>query len=128
MQDSDPFGNVVYSSGVTLDLTASEEELAHVFTDLLLREGTLLQRGVTCHLKDGGQDCLCCPAATLDATETRSVLCRLGKDQSTVEKAYEAQRDARLAPIMELAALASECAEIGDMPEELAVLLTEIGP
>jgi hypothetical protein len=52
----------------------------------------------------------------------------LGKDQSTVEKAYDARRDARLAPIRELAALASECGEIGDMPGELAVLLTEIGP
>lgn len=128
MANADPFGNVVYSAGVTLDLTASEEELADVFKDLLLREGTLLQKGITCKLKDGGQDCLHCPAATLDASEPRSVLCRLGKDQCTVEQAYWAKNDARLAPIRELAALASECAEIGDIPEELVMLLTEVGP
>ena len=58
MESADPFGDVVYSSGVTLDLTASEEELAHAFVDLLWREGRLLQRGITCELKDGGQDCL----------------------------------------------------------------------
>lgn len=127
MTDPDPFGDVVYSTGVKLDLTASEEELADVFVALLRREGNLAQGGITCQLKDSGQDCLRCPVATLDASEPRSVLCRLGKDESTLEKACAAKGEQRLAPIRELVALASECADLGGMPPELHVLLGEVG-
>ena len=128
MQEADPFGDVVYSTGLVMDLTASEEEMASVFVEMLRREGTLFNRGITCKLKDGGQDCLHCPAATLDPEEPRSVLCRLGKDESALEKAFTRKRDERLGPIRELCMLASECAEIGDIPDELAVLLTEVAP
>ena len=128
MESSDPFTAVVYSTGLVMDLTASEEEMSRVFVEMLRREGTLFDRGITCELKDGGQDCLHCPAATLDPEEPRSVLCRLGKDESTLEKACQAKREQRLAPIREIAALASECAEIGDIPDELVVLLTEVTP
>src|SRR5947209_2085738 len=128
MQNADPFGGVVYSSGVSLDLTASEEDLADVFVDLLQREGRLLRRGITCDLKDSGQDCLHCPVATLDETYSRAVLCRLGKDQSTVEKAVEAKRAARQETVRDLAVLADEMSEIGDMPDDLIELLTQVSP
>jgi hypothetical protein len=128
MENTDPFGAVVYSTGVTLDLTASEEDLANVFVALLRREGRLLQRGITCELKDEGQDCLHCPVATLDSTYPRSVLCRLGKDESTVEKAYEAKRANRHETVSDLAALADEMSEIGDMPDDLIELLTQVTP
>lgn len=129
MTSADPFGDVVYSSGVTLDLTASEEELGIVFVGLLRREGRLLHQGITCQLKDGGQDCLHCPAATLDPEESRSVLCRLGKDESTVEKAFDAKREARRATAADLVAFAEEMSEIGQMPDDLweLVHLTEVG-
>src|SRR5438270_13517991 len=127
MESPDPFGDVVYST-CTLDLTAPEEELARVFVDLLWREGRLAQNGITCQLKDGGQDCLHCPAATLDATEARSVLCRLGKDESALEHEREDRCTAQRAAVSDLAALADELSEIGAMPDELLVLLSEVGP
>jgi hypothetical protein len=66
--------------------------------------------------------------ATLDSTYPRSVLCRLGKDESTVEKAYEAKRANRHETVSDLAALADEMSEIGDMPDDLIELLTQVTP
>lgn len=127
VQAEDPFANVVYSSGVTLDLTASEEELAEQWVSLLKREERLAVKGLRCELKDGGQDCRTCPAATLDADEARSVLCRLGKDQAAVEARCLELRDERLEGLEELAAEVDLATELGHMPEELVELATSVG-
>ena len=126
MDKADPFGSVVYSTGIEIDLNAPEDELFGLIGKLLRRESSLFNRGITCDLKDGGQDCLHCPAATLDPDDQRSVLCRLGKDQRTVEGRYYETVAARNAAIEELVAVADEATEIGHMPEELAELLTEV--
>lgn len=121
---TDPFGDIVYSSGVTLDLTGTEEELAAQFAELLWREGRLAQANLRCALKDGGQDCRTCPEATLDPTEARSRLCRLGKDQCTVEALFNERRDARLASITELAEEVDAAVEL--IPDDLAELATSV--
>lgn len=125
---ADPFAAVVYSTGIEIDLNASEEELFDLVGKLLHREARLFNRGVTCDLKDGGQDCLHCPEATLDPNNPKAVLCRLGKDQRTVEDRHHEVITARRAAIEELVAVASEASELGGIPDELAYLLTEVGP
>jgi hypothetical protein len=120
MTNANPIETVSFT-GIELDLTASEEEIGEVFVKLLWREGRLLRGGITCELKDGGQDCLHCPVATLDGAEPLSRLCRLGKDQSTVEKRFLAKNNERLGPVREIAAMASAASEI--LPQDL----TEVG-
>ena len=125
---ADPFAAVVYSTGITLDLTATEDALAELYCDLLLKEGRLDKRGLSCDLKWNGQNCLHCPVAVLDPNDPMATLCRLGKDQQTVEDRCNELAAARTAAIAELAAVADEASEIGHMPEELIELLTEAGP
>ncbi len=125
--EADPFATVVYSTGVTLDLNATEGELAEQFIKLLEREGRMYANGLTCQLKWDGQDCLTCPQATLDPEEKRSRLCRLGKDQSATEKRMNSLADARLAPIREMVAMSEELGELGEIPDDLSELLTAVG-
>lgn len=125
--DPDPFGAVVYSAGVVLDLTASADELAEQFIALLRVEGRLAALGLTCGWKDDGQDCRTCPHATLDPAQERSRLCRLGKDQSTAEKLCEERTAERRAPFTELAARADEASLIGRLDDDLVELLTAVG-
>jgi hypothetical protein len=128
LDKADPFAAVVYSTGVTLDLGASESDLADLYVMLLHREGDLLRRDITCELKLSGQNCLHCPEATLDPNDRKSVLCRLGKDEYTVEGRLAELRQARLGGVDELAALADECSEIGMLPDDLAVLVAQVAP
>lgn len=128
--DDDPFGSVVYSTGIDIDLTASPDELAEAFKRLLLREGRMAQRGLTCELKDKGQNCLSCPAATLDASEDRSRLCRLGKDQATIERACLAESNERHAEFEEM--FNRTIAEFEELahamrPADVDELLTSVG-
>lgn len=126
--DPDPFSEVVYSAGISFDLNASEDELVRVWGRLLKREGRLYQKGTQCELKqERGMDCLRCPQATLDPTEARSVLCRLGKDQRTLERAIEDKTRTRRAPLEELARVVDEVTEVGHLDDELAELLTAVG-
>jgi hypothetical protein len=123
--DEDPFGAVMYSTGLKLDLNASEEELAEQVVRLLRREGALGRRGLRCALKDNGQDCRCCREATLDPAERRSVLCRLGKDQETVEERFNQRRAARLAAVEELVCEIDAATEV--LPADLEELITQVG-
>lgn len=123
----DPFATVVYSSGVTLDLTASEDELVEQWMGLTRREANLFARGVVCELKDAGQDCRTCPMATLDAEEPRSTLCRLGKDQAVLEARVKELGETRRAALDEFVAEIDLATELGHMPDELAELATSVG-
>lgn len=123
----DPFGDVAYSAGVVLDLTASEAELETQLRGLIVREGRMDATGLTCDLKDRGQDCLRCQHGTLDAEDPRNRLCRLGKDQQMVVRAIEGRVRDRKAGLEELIALADEASEVGHLDAELAELLTEVG-
>lgn len=125
--EEDPFQAVAYSVGVTLDLTADEDGLYEQVKALLRREQRLHSSGVSCPLKDGGQDCLTCPSATLDPAEPRSRLCRLGKDQRTVQQRHEERSRERRAPLRELAAVAEEASLLGHLDDDLSELLTEVG-
>jgi hypothetical protein len=122
----DPFGIVLFSTGITVDVTATEDELAQACVKLLYKEAELARRGIRCEYKDAGQDCLDCPHATLDLKEDRSLLCRVGKDERAVETRYlalRAQRD----PYDELAAALDAATELGHLADELAELLTYHG-
>lgn len=123
----DPFGSVVYSTGLEIDLNGSEGELATAVVQLLKIEGNMASAGLTCTLKDDGQDCLSCPMATLDAAEPRSVLCRLGKDQCTIEQLCAERTRERTEPVQELADIADSAMEMGHLPDDLAELLTSVG-
>jgi hypothetical protein len=126
--DEDPFNAVVYSAGIDIDLTAPEEELGAKLVELMRLEERLYNRGLTCDLKWAGQDCRSCTQATLDPTQDRSNLCRLGKDQCTVEAQYTKLRDARLAPVEELAEKIDDVSELGVLPDDLAELLMQVDP
>lgn len=125
--DDDPFEAVTYSTGMTIDLTASEEDLAEQMVKLLMREGRIDAAGISCALKDDGQDCLTCRSATQDPDDPLSRLCRLGKDERSVEIACERKATIRRAPLMEYAARADELSELGHMDDALAEMLTEVG-
>lgn len=127
--EPDPFSEVVYSAGLTLDLTqASEDELLRHWKGFLRREGRLAGGGVTCDLKqERGMDCLRCPHATLDQADARSTLCRLGKDQSSIERRLREIGAARREPLEELARAVDEMTELGHLDDELAELLTAVG-
>jgi hypothetical protein len=126
--EPDPFSEVVHSVGLKINLNASEDELAQVWARLLKREGRLYRNGLTCELKqDRGMDCLRCPQAKMDPVEPISTLCRLGKDQSTIERRVNELAAARRAPLEELAREVDEVSEIGHLDDELAELLTAVG-
>lgn len=126
--EDDPFQGVAYSVGLTLDLSASEAKLAEQYVDLLYREGRMATNsGLTCQLKDDHQDCLTCPAATLDPGVSRSRLCRLGKDQSTVEHRLKDMAERRRHALNEVIVMADAASELGFIPDDLSELLTSVG-
>jgi hypothetical protein len=103
--DEDPFEMISYS-GTPINLNAPVDELAQTMVKLLMREGRIASTGLTCDLKDGGQDCLTCPMAQLDNDVPLSRLCRLGKDERAVEKRckeLDAQRAAGPSAVEEIA-------------------------
>lgn len=126
-EEADPFETVTYTAGISIDLTASDEELFNTVGRLLRTEERMAKAGLTCDLKDAGQDCLTCPMATLDPNEPRNRLCRLGKDQSTVEKRYQQRQDDTHAPLRDLIAEIEQAMEVGQLDPELAELVTEVG-
>lgn len=122
--DEDPFSSVTYSTGMTIDLTASEDDLAEQMVRLLMREGRI---GVDCELKDDGQDCLTCRESTQDPEDPLSRLCRLGKDERTVEIACAEKATLRRGAIAEFIDHVEEMSELDDMDDALAELLTAVG-
>lgn len=120
---ADPFDTMILSSGLTVDLTGSEEEIHRGLARSLALEEALYNRGITCQLKDGGQDCLTCPSFTTRTDEARAPLCLLGRDQRTIENEAQARR----APVTELAGRVDEWTEIGHLGDEYVELLTAVG-
>lgn len=121
--EADPFADAVYSIGLEVDLGGSEEELSRALKTLVERESRLFNVGMTCDLKDDGQDCRTCPVATLERSEPRSRLCRLGKDEFAIVDRLKAMSTAR----QEVADAADELSEVGHLDAELAELLTAVG-
>lgn len=119
----DPFDTVVLSSGLAVDLTGSKRDIEQGISRSLQMEQALYSRGVTCEMKEGGQDCLTCPMFTPRPEEQRARLCLLGRDQRMIEKAHIA----RMAPLRELAQRVEGWSEIGHLDEELSELLTAVG-
>jgi hypothetical protein len=124
--DDDPFAAVVYSTGLDLDLTAGEDDLVQQYFRLLRIEYRMADAGLSCGLKDGGQGCLDCPSATLERSETRSILCRLGKDEETITRLHEVKEGQRMDPVRELADAAGAAMEIGSLDAALAEWLTAV--
>jgi len=110
----DPFDTVVYSSGLVIDLTGDEHELEAALKATLRVESQLFDRGLVCELKDGGQDCLSCPIPQMNPAERLSRLCRLGKDQVNIMDRLEDRRQARIAPLVELARSVEEYVELAE--------------
>lgn len=129
--EADPFAMAVYSAGLEIDLNGSEDELVGHLRTLVKREARMDATGLTCGLKDGGQDCRTCPMATLEAREERSRLCRLGKDEFRVAERLHELGDQRRAngreELSEMVTSASEWSEIGHLDSDLAELLTAVG-
>lgn len=119
----DPFDTMIFSSGLRVDLTGSDEEVFEGLKRSLSIEGSLYNKGVVCALKDEGQDCLTCPSFTARSDETRAPLCLVGRDQRTIEKEIEARRE----PVRELAGRVDEWSEMGHLNDEYAELLTAVG-
>lgn len=125
--EADPFADAVYSVGLDVDLGGSEEELSAALKRLLDRESRLFNVGMTCDLKDGGQDCRTCPVATLEASEPRSRLCRLGKDEFAIADRLQTFATERFEAREEVAEAADELSEVGHLDDELSELLTGVG-
>lgn len=127
--DDDPFDKVILTTGLHVDLSGSEEEIFTGIKRSLKLEGRLFNDGVTCELKDGGQDCLECPLYVADrAEEPRAPLCRLGRDQRLLEVCHGELVAKRLAePFTELAEAADAFAEMAEVSPEYDELLTAVG-
>jgi hypothetical protein len=126
-EGDDPFAEIIYSSGLSVNLNGSDEELQKALVDTIHREGRLWEKGITCPLKDAGQDCLSCSVAVMDPAEQLSRLCRIGKDQRTILQVGERRRDALTAPLRELAASVEPFVEMGDLDPAYAELRTAVG-
>lgn len=122
--DADPFASAVYSAGLDISLDSTLEELESALRTTLDREGRMWETGLTCEMKDKGQDCRTCLLATVDLQDVRARLCRLGKDQQAIMQRWRDIRDAQIGPMVRVA---EECAEIGHLPDDLAELLTAVG-
>ncbi len=126
--DGNPFDTVILSAGLRVDLTGTEDEMFRGLRRTLELESRLYGKGITCELKDGGQDCLTCPMYAGDRPEEeREPLCRLGRDQRVIEAQLEGVKADRNAPLIELCAVADEYTEIGHLNEEYGELLCAVG-
>lgn len=128
IDDGNPFDRLILSTGLRVDLRGSEEEIERGLGRTLELESRLHNQGITCKLKDDGQDCLTCPVYVGDRPEeTGAPLCRLGRDQRVIEDIAEKGNRERRAPIIELAAIVDRCTELGHLEPEYAELLTAVG-
>lgn len=127
--DDNPFDKVILSTGLHVDLSGTEDEIFAGIKRSLDLEGRLFNQGITCDLKDGGQDCLECPMYVADrAEEARAPLCRLGRDQRLLEeRSVELRAERIVEPFAELAEAVDAFAELAEVPSEYAELLTAAG-
>jgi hypothetical protein len=120
LADDDPFATVILSTGLSVDLEGGEEAVHAGLLETLKMEGALFNRGIVCELKDNGQDCLSCASYIADREDRRSRLCRLGRDQRTLEVRGKELSAARTAPYRELAEEFIEMSQLGAEYAELA--------
>jgi hypothetical protein len=125
--EPDPFAKVVYSAGLDVDLGGPLTVLVEAWKRLGYREGRMERVGLICELKNSGQDCLTCPMATLDHDDPLNRLCRLGKDQQTLEVLCERKQENEQAALAEFVAVTAPAAERAEMPADLTELLTAVG-
>lgn len=123
----DPFEAVIYSSGLQVDLNGSEEELADALGRALKIEGRLDAIGLTCPLKDAGQECLTCRQSSADPGVALTRLCEIGKDQQTLVRRMDDQTEQRRAPLKELAASVARFSEMGHLDGAYGELLAAVG-
>jgi hypothetical protein len=117
--EGDPFDNVILSTGLTVDLTGSEADIYEGLKRTIDLESRLFNRGITCDLKDAGQDCLACPKFTGDPGESRMPLCRLGRDQRTLIRRADSMRQVKYKPYRVLGGQFQGYAEISDTYADL---------
>jgi hypothetical protein len=117
--NNDPFEDVILSSGLTVNLDGTDEELAEAFVALRDRERKIASEGIKCELRESGYNCADCKVAQLQRTHPMSSLCRMGKDMETVWAVHDRRETARREPIQALIELADECSEIGHVDDEL---------
>lgn len=126
--DPDPFAKVILSSGLRVDVQGDEAEVFAGLKQTLHLESTLFNQGVTCDLKDGGQDCLTCPMYVADRLEEpRAPLCRLGRDQRILEDRCNELSRTRDDPFRELVESVEPYMEIGRLTPEYEELLVAAG-
>lgn len=124
--DTNPFDTVILSLGLRVDLAGSEDEVFRGLKRTVELEGRLYDKGVTCELKDSGQDCLTCPMYAGDRPEEdREPLCRLGRDQRVIEEHLAAFKVDN--PFAELGAVVEQYTEMGHLEPEYGELLCAVG-
>ncbi len=99
-ESDDPFDTVILTSGLSIDLTAGEDAVYDGLRQTLQIESRLFNRGVTCSLKDGGQDCLTCEEFSREGE--RAALCALGRDQRVIQQRCERLAAERNGPFVHL--------------------------
>lgn len=109
-----PFDTVILTTGLTVNLTGDEADIHEGIRKTLDIEAHLFNRGVTCDLKDGGQDCLTCHEFTTDRAEDRMPLCRLGRDQQLLLHRAEAWQEMKHRPYRVLGVRYQDYAEISE--------------
>lgn len=123
----DPFEAVIYSSGLQVDVGGSDEELMQALQRALKIEGRLDAIGLTCPLKDSGQDCLTCRQSSGDPKVALTRLCEVGKDQRTLMQRMDERQVERKRPLIELAAAIESHTEMGHLGGAYDELLTAVG-
>lgn len=119
--DEDPFQRAAPASGVSLDLTMPVEQLRQNLHELLRTEANFDYMGLTCSLKDAGQDCRTCLASHA-RSKPMVALCDLGAEQERVLERLGACAADRFGLERELASSVAECLDLGFMDAGLVVL------
>jgi hypothetical protein len=123
-QQENPLSATILSSGLSLDLDGPEEQLEAAFTELLLKEANMRKSGLSCDLKDNGQQCCTCQHAQLKPGEAKRRLCRAGRDLETIWSAGERKREKTSGELLDLVALAEEYSELEPNAEFTELLLS----
>lgn len=90
-----------------VDLDVDDGELRDALVRLVNKEAGFWAKGITCDLKqEQGVNCNHCSVFTDDATELRSCLCRLGREQLDIVNLIERRAEMDEAEELALAAMA----------------------
>ncbi len=85
--EPDPFAAPIEEVGKRIDLRDPRAALELRLHELVAREGNLYATGLTCPIKDRADStCHACPVSKAhDASVPLSVLCKIGREQETVQ-------------------------------------------